>query len=172
MVSAFAMLLLTFMTDFAKISLATDHLRSSKAPESRNIGGYIRVAVVLGLAMVAEAMLLLWLGWSRFVLAANDDALHTFSFLAQLYLAAFSVVSARERGAFWATLPSRTLMGALAGEAVVGTLLATVGLPSLPPLPGWQVAAVFAYAAVACLVVNDAIKVTMIKRLQHSRGMP
>ena len=33
-VSAFAMLLLVFMTDFAKISLATDHVRSSKRPET------------------------------------------------------------------------------------------------------------------------------------------
>jgi H+-transporting ATPase len=171
-VSAFAMLLLTFMTDFAKISLATDHVRSSTAPESWNIGGYIKVAIVLGLAMVSEALLLLWLAWNRFGLAAHDDALHTFSFLVLLYLAVFSVVSARERGAFWATLPSRFLMGALAAEAVVGTLLATVGLPSLSPLPWWQVAAVFAYAAIACLAVNDAIKVAMIRRLQRPRGTP
>jgi len=33
-VSAFSMLLLTFMTDFAKISLATDHVRSSRKPET------------------------------------------------------------------------------------------------------------------------------------------
>jgi H+-transporting ATPase len=31
------------------------------------------------------------------------------------------------------------------------------------PLPWWQVLAVFAYALVSCLVVNDAIKVAMIK---------
>src|SRR5271166_1290666 len=36
-VSAFAMLLLTFMTDFAKITLATDHVRSSRKPETWNI---------------------------------------------------------------------------------------------------------------------------------------
>jgi H+-transporting ATPase len=52
-VSAFAMLLLVFMTDFAKISLATDHVRPSKKPETWNIGGFITVSVVLGVAMVA-----------------------------------------------------------------------------------------------------------------------
>jgi magnesium-transporting ATPase (P-type) len=36
-ISAFAMLLLTFMTDFAKISLATDNVRPSKKPETWNI---------------------------------------------------------------------------------------------------------------------------------------
>jgi H+-transporting ATPase len=30
-------------------------------------------------------------------------------------------------------------------------------------LPWWQVLAVFAYAMVSCLVVNDAVKVGMIK---------
>ena len=64
-VSAFAMLLLVFMTDFAKIALATDHVRPSKKPETWNIGGFITVSVVLGVAMVAETLLLLWVGWSR-----------------------------------------------------------------------------------------------------------
>ena len=40
-ISAFAMLLLTFMTDFAKVALATDHVRPSKKPETWNIGGFI-----------------------------------------------------------------------------------------------------------------------------------
>jgi H+-transporting ATPase len=40
-VSAFAILLLVFLTDFAKIALATDHVRSSRKPETWNIGGFI-----------------------------------------------------------------------------------------------------------------------------------
>ena len=65
-VSAFAMLLLTFMTDFAKITLATDRVRSSRKPETWNIGGFIAVSVLLGVAMVAEALLFLYLCWSSF----------------------------------------------------------------------------------------------------------
>jgi len=48
-------------------------------------------------------------------------------------------------------------------EALVGTVLTFVGLPGLMPLPGWQTLAIFVYAMVSCLVVNDAVKVTMIK---------
>jgi H+-transporting ATPase len=162
-VSAFAMLLLTFMTDFAKISLATDHVRPSKKPETWNIGGFVIVSVVLGVLMVAETLFLLWIGWSHFGLATNNNALYTFSFLMLLYFAAFSVVSARERRWFWATLPSQTLMAALVADALIGTILTRVGLPGLMPLPWWQMLAIFAYAMISCLGVNDAMKVVMIK---------
>jgi magnesium-transporting ATPase (P-type) len=162
-VSVFAMLLLTFMTDFAKIALATDNVRSSRKPETWNIGGFIMVSVVLGILMVAEALLLLSIGWSRFDLATDNNALYTFSFLTLLYFAVFSVVSARERRWFWSTMPSRSLMAALAADAVIGTLLTRVGLPGLMPLPWPQTLAIFAFALVACLAVNDAAKVAMIR---------
>jgi H+-transporting ATPase len=134
-VSAFAMLLLTFMTDFAKIALATDHVRPSRKPETWDIGCFVLMSVVLGIAMVVEALILLWIGWSRFALATHDDALYTFSFLTLLYFAAFSILSARERRWFWATMPSKTLLGALAAD-----------------------------------VLNDALKVAMIRRLVLTVG--
>ncbi|MDD5176349.1 MAG: plasma-membrane proton-efflux P-type ATPase [Sterolibacterium sp.] len=162
--SAFTMLLLVFMTDFAKISLATDHVSPSRKPETWLIGGLIGVAVVIGVLMVAEALLGLWIGWSRCGLATSDNALYTFSFLTLLYFAAFSIVSARERRWFWATLPSKAFMAAVAAETLVGTALTFVGLPGLTPLPGWQTLAIFVYAMVSCLAVNDAAKVMMIKQ--------
>ncbi|MFI5015035.1 MAG: plasma-membrane proton-efflux P-type ATPase [Hyphomicrobiales bacterium] len=162
-VSAFAMLLLVFLTDFAKISLATDNVRPSRRPETWNIGGFIAVSVVLGLAMVAETLFLLWIGWTKFGLATDNKALYTFSFLMLLYFAVFSVASARERRWFWSSLPSRTFLFALVADAVTGTVLTFVGLPGLMPLPWWQTLAVFIYALVACLVLNDALKVAMIK---------
>ena len=162
-VSAFVMLMLVFMLDFAKIALATDNVRPSKKPETWNIGGFIAVSVALGVAMVAETLLLLWIGWSHFGLATNNNALYTFSFLMLLYFAVFTVVSARERHWFWATPPSKILLSALAVDALMGTVVTLVGLPGLMPLPGWQMLAIFVYSMVACLGVNDALKVGMIK---------
>ena len=162
-VSAFAMLLLTFMTDFAKISLATDHVRPSHEPETWRIGGFITVSVALGIAMVAETLSFLRFAWTRFGLASSDAALFTFSFLLLLYFAAFSVVSARERRAFWSTAPSRTLCGALLADVVIGTTLTRVGLRGLAPLPWSQTLAILAWSAISCLVVNDALKVALIR---------
>jgi plasma-membrane proton-efflux P-type ATPase len=164
-VSAFAMLLLVFMTDFAKIALATDHVRPSKNPETWDIRGFIAVSVALGVAMLAETLLFLGFGWSHFGLAVDLPALYTFSFLMLLYFAAFSVVSARERHWFWASLPSRTLVVAILLDALTGTILTRVGLPGLKPLPWGHTLAIFGYAMVACLGFNDALKVWMIRWL-------
>jgi len=54
-------------------------------------------------------------------------------------------------------------MAALIADALVGTVLTLVGIPGLLPLPWWQTLAVFGYAMISCLVVNDALKVAMIK---------
>lgn len=119
--------------------------------------------MVLGIAMVAETLLLLWVGWSHFDLGTDNNALYTFSFLLLLYFAVFSVVSARERGWWWLSMPSKTFLLAIAADALTGTFLTLVGLPGLKPLLWWQTVAIFAYAMVACLGVNDAVKVAMIK---------
>jgi plasma-membrane proton-efflux P-type ATPase len=164
-VSAFAMLLLVFMTDFAKIALATDQVRPSKNPETWNIQRFIAVSVALGVAMLAETLLFLRFGWSHFALATDLPALYTFSFLMLLYFAAFSVISARERRWFWASLPSKTLIAAILLDVVTGTLLTRVGLSTLKPLPWLQTMAIFGFAMVSCLGVNDALKVGLIRLL-------
>ena len=101
--------------------------------------------------------------WSRFGLATSDSALYTFSFLILIYLAVFSILSARERRWSWSTMPTKTLMEALAADALIGTVLRRVGIPGRAPLPWWQTLPILDYAMIACLVVNDAIKVAMIK---------
>jgi H+-transporting ATPase len=160
--SAFAMLLLVFITDFAKISLATDNVRPSRKPETWNIGSLVTIAAVLGTLMVAEALFVLWIGWSRWGLASNDSALDTFSFLTLLYFAAFSIVSARERRWFWSTIPSWTVVAAVMAEMILGTAVTFVGLPGLGPLPWRQMLSILASAMISCLVLNDALKVAMM----------
>ena len=162
-VSVLAMLLLVFLMDFATIALATDRVRPSKKPETWAIGSFIMVSVVLGIAMVAETLFFLWVAWSQFGLATDSNALRTFSFLTLLYFCVFSVVSVRERGWFWATLPGKSFMASLLAGALAGTILTFVGLPGLMPLPWWETLGICVYAMVACLGVNDAVKVAMIK---------
>jgi hypothetical protein len=119
--------------------------------------------------MVAEALLALWFGWTRLGLSSDNQALYTFCFLTLLYFAVFSIVSARERRWFWATVPSKTLIAALAADALTGTALTFVGLPDLKPLPAAQMLGILLFAMVSCLLLNDALKVALIRwRVPHA----
>jgi hypothetical protein len=60
-------------------------------------------------------------------------------------------------------MPSKAVMAAVLAEVLVGTVLTCMGLPGLMPLPWAQTLAIFTCAMVSCLVVNDAVKVVMIK---------
>jgi len=162
-ISALGMLLLTFVMDFATIALATDRVRPSKKPETWKIEGLIFTGVSLGLLMVTEELSLLGFCWARFGLAKNGSNLTTFSFLLMLYFSLFSVLNARERRAFWSTMPSKPLATALVCVAVAGTALTRVGLKDLLPLPWSQTFVVFGFAMVCCLVVNDGFKVAIIR---------
>lgn len=162
-ISAFGMVLLLFLMDFAKIALATDNVHPSPVPESWNIRGYIVLSVLLGTLMAVELLLFLWLAWTHFGLASDPPALHTFSFLALLYFGAFSVLSTRERRGFWASPPSRTLLLALAAGVITGTFLIAIGFPGFARLPWDLTFAIFGYAGFCILVVNDLLKVALIK---------
>lgn len=85
-----------------------------------------------------------------------------FAMLLLTFMTDFAKI-ARERRWFWHTMPSKALVAALVADVLIGTALTFVGLPGLMPLPWWQTLTTFVFAMVACLGVNDAIKVAMIK---------
>jgi H+-transporting ATPase len=171
-VSTLAMMLLLFMTDFVKVSLSTDNARGSQTPETWGIGREVRLGVVLGVAMVVEVLGLLAIGWRYFDLGPTNPVLPTFTFQILLYFAMFSLVSIRERRHFWASWPSKTLMLALAFEFVGGTVLSSVGIPGLMPIPIPATLVAFAYAFVFSLWVNDALKVTWIGKAKNVSKKP
>jgi magnesium-transporting ATPase (P-type) len=164
-ISAFAMLLLVFMTDFMKISLATDRVTPSPRPASWNIAPYVRVAALVGTLMLGEALLALAVGWHALGLAADPGRLYTFSFLVLLDFGALSLVSLRERRWFGASRPSRMLALAIGAELALGTAAAEAGVSELHALAAPAVLLLLAYAAGCCLLVNDAVKVWLLRRL-------
>jgi plasma-membrane proton-efflux P-type ATPase len=162
-VSTFGMILLLFLTDFVKISLATDRMKGSDRPETWRIGGWVRVSVVLGLLMLAENLALLALGWRLFGLGGDLAAAQTFSFQALLYFALFSILSVRERGHFWKSRPSAVLAAGMAAAGVAGALLPVANLPGLRRIPVQQTLFVVGFALVASLLVNDLVKAALIR---------
>jgi len=169
-ISALGMVLLVFMTDFVKIALATDNVRPSPQPETWKIDPLLRVAVILGILMLIEALGLLAVGWHRFDLADDHGRLHTFAFQTLLFFALFSIISIRERRAFWASPPSTTLTIALLADAGAGLLVGLHGIAELQPLPLGQTAFIVGYAALCFLGVNDFVKRALMAWAERRDG--
>jgi H+-transporting ATPase len=164
-ISALGMVLLVFMTDFVKVALSTDRVQPSPKPESWRIGPLIRVAVILGVIMLGEALGLLAVAWHQFGLGSDPGRLQTFTFETLLFFALFSMISIRERRAFWASVPSKALSLGLAADACAGVLVAAHGLAELRPLPARELAMVVGYSFVFSLLVNDVVKRALITRV-------
>ena len=165
-ISASAMLLMIFMTDFVKISLATDNVKGSEKPAKWNINRLAKIGVVIGLLMTLESFGILFIGLDRFKLNADSGALSTFCFEILLFFAIFSIIVVRERGHFWQSNPSKTLLLLLIGDFILGVFLSTFGLLGFKPIPLTQTLSVFAYTAIFSFFINDIIKVSLFKKWQ------
>jgi H+-transporting ATPase len=163
-VSALDIILLLFFLDFVTISLSTDRARWSKLPEKWNVTGLVKVGVLLGGVTVVELFGLLFLGLRFLGLSGEVGGLQTFDFAALFYLGVFTVLIVRERGLFWNSVPSRTLMAALMADMILVAVLVTVGVPGMTRIPLTFLALVFSYVAVLSLTVNDRVKHVLMGR--------
>jgi H+-transporting ATPase len=163
-ISSSAMLLMMFMSDFIKISLSTDNVRWSKKPCRWNITGLVKVALIIGLLMVIEALGLLFIGINYFNLIFDDQSLYMFSFQILLFFAIFSILVLRERGHFWHSKPGKALSAALIFDLVLAILIALIGIPGLKPIPLFLTLIVLGYSAVSSLLINDFIKYILVKK--------
>ena len=163
-ISASAMLIMIFMTDFVKISLATDNVTGSRKPAKWNINGLAKIAVVIGLLMTVESFGILFIGLDRFHLNADSGALSTFCFEILLFFAIFSIFMVREKRHFWQSAPSKTLLFLLIGDFLLGVALSSFGLLGFKPIPIAQTFVVFGYTAIFSFIINDIVKVFLLKK--------
>jgi H+-transporting ATPase len=163
-VSASAMILMIFMTDFVKLTLSTDNVRWSKSPNTWNITGLVKMAVILGVLMVVESFGLLFLGFRYFGLIGDDQALYTFSFETLLFLAIFSIFVVRERSHFWSSIPSKILLTALVLDMIAGIVISSIGLLGLKAIPVIMTFSVIIYSFIFSLIVNDSVKFVLVNK--------
>lgn len=165
LISALGMLVLTFITDFAKIALATDHVRPSQTPDTWKIRPITFVAFALGVTMIFEALLILWFGIYFTGIKLDSLEVHTFSFLILLYMALFSILCIRERDHFWKSRPSRVLSLALLIDGLIGFFVGWLGVAELPALTGEAIGIGIIGSFLFSLVVNDFLKILFYKIL-------
>lgn len=163
-VSALDIILMLLFLDFVTISLSTDRVRWSKLPEKWNVTGLVKVGVLLGGVTVVELFGLLFLGLRYLGLSGDIGGLQTFIFAALFYLGIFTVLIVRERGLFWNSVPSKTLMAALMADIILVAVLVTVGMPGMTPIPVTFLSLAFSYVMVLSLTVNDRVKHVLMGR--------
>ena len=160
-VSALHMILLLFLTDFVTLSLATDHVRFSSRPDTWDITGLVKVAVSLGLLVIAELMIFVHAGPLYFGIR-NLPQLQTFTFQALIFIELLDVLIIRERRHFWSSKPSKALLTALTLDLFVVFYISTMGFPGIEPIPLRTALVIVGFSLAAVFLVNDPVKVFLV----------
>jgi H+-transporting ATPase len=167
-ISASAMLIMIFMTDFVKISLSTDNVKWSDKPSVWDINRLAKTGTIIGLIMTAEAFGLLYIGLHYFNLTGDNESLSTFCFELLLFFALFSIFVVREKNHFWYTAPSKTLLFLLIADMGLGIVFSSFGLLGFKTIPLTQTLFIILYTAVSSFVLNDLIKIVLFKKWKES----
>ncbi len=162
-VSVFSMILFLLVTDFVTLALSTDMVSYSRSPDTWEVGGLVRVAVVLGLLVVAESLVLLYAGFALFGLQGDPARLPTFVFAYLVSIGVLNVLILRERRHFYESRPSPALALFIALDLGVVSAIAIAGVPGLPAISPAALLFVLAFAVATTFLMNDLLKVALVR---------
>ena len=106
------------------------------------------------------------------LLSFLQEQLLTFTFQLLLFFALFSLLSIRERRAFWKSRPSIALMASFAAGVLIGILIGRQGLGRLQALPLSQSLLMAGCVGILVLGLNDAVKVALVRRALQKMHHP
>jgi H+-transporting ATPase len=154
------------MTDFVKIALSTDRLNWSEKPDTWNVAGLVKVSTILSMLVIAESFALLYAALNVFHLTLAGQTLYTFTFEILFYSAMFLIFNVRERGHFWNSRPSKTLLTAIMLSMIAATVVTTTGLPGLAPISLTETLFVIFCSAAFSLIFNDLVKFLLVQKTE------
>ena len=157
-VSAFSIIAYFFLTDFVKIALSTDNFTPSDKPDAWNLRGAVKASIILGLLVLFESFALLYMALNYFQVTVTNPAIFTLTFEILFYSAIFLIFNVRERGHFWKSRPSKTLLYSIAFSLAVATVLVTVGIPNMPAVPISETFSIMVLSALFSFLLNDTVK--------------
>ena len=163
-VSIFSMILFLFLTDFVTLSISTDNARYSSKPDSWDITALVKVGVLLGILIVAESILLLYIDFTYFRLYSSIGQLHTFVLDFLVFSGLFNVMIVRERKHFWKSKPSRPLTLSIMIDIIIVLLISLVGIPGLTSISPLEFLTCLAYSFATSFLVNDFVKMLLIRK--------
>jgi H+-transporting ATPase len=156
------MVLIMITGDFLGMSLTTDNVRPSPAPNAWQIGHLTIAGVVMGIGELAFCAAVLAFGAWR--LGLDIRALRTLAFVVIVFGNQATTYINRGRPRLWSSRPSIWLVASSVGDLLIASTLAVGGI-AMTPLPIWAVAGTLA-ATVAFAFVLDLVKVPVFARLK------
>jgi H+-transporting ATPase len=148
--------------DFLAMSLTTDRVTPSPAPNGWRIGRLTLVGIFMGLCLLAFCTAVVAVGQHH--LHAGIDTLRTMAVVALVLGGEATMYAVRGRGQFWGTRPGRWVVLSSVGDVLLISLLAWRGILMSPISAG--VVAGMLVASVAFAAVLNAVKIPVFRRLQ------
>ena len=156
------MVILMLTGDFLSMSLTTDHVRPSPAPNVWRIGRLTAAGAAIGLGQLAFCTAVVAFGW--FHLRLDIAALRTLALVALVFSSEGTLYAVRARRRLWGSRPSLWVMVSSVFDVLIIGALAGRGIAMAPlplPLIGWTLAAAAGFA-----VLLDLVKVPVFRRLR------
>ena len=155
------MVILMLTGDFLAMSLTTDNVRPSPAPNAWRIGQLTIAGVIMGIGYLIFCTAVLAVG--RFSMDLGIEALRTLTLVALVFGSQATLYAVRERRRLWSSRPSLWVIVSSVCNVLIIVALATRGIAmtSLPlPVIAWTLV-----AAVAFGFVLDLVKAPVFRRL-------
>lgn len=150
-ISLLGMVLLIFANDFVTMSLATDKVKYTANPNKWNVRNITLAALVVGVWLVIEGVISLYIG--KYYFHLGWEQLQTLAVLMLIFTSQFRVYIVRERRYFWSSLPGRELLIATLAAILVFSLMGVYGIFMAALLP-YQVLFVLGFSALFTLAFD------------------
>ena len=156
------MVIIMITGDFLGMSLTTDNVRPSPAPNAWSVGSLTIAGVVMGLGELVFCVSVLTFGVYR--MGFGVPALQTLAFVAIVFGNQAITYTNRERRHLWASRPSKWLILSSIADLVIASTLAVVGI-AMTALPVLTVAGVIV-TAIVFAVALDFVKIPLFGYLR------
>ncbi len=158
------MVILMITGDFLAMSLTTDNVRPSPAPNAWRIGPLTIAGIVMGVGELIFCTAVLAVG--KFWLDLGIEALRTLSLVTLVLGSEATIYAVRERRRIWSSRPSLWVVASSVCDLLIVVTLATRGIAmtALPlPVIAWTIAAAAAFG-----FILDMVKAPVLGRLAIS----
>ncbi|HII59985.1 TPA: plasma-membrane proton-efflux P-type ATPase [Methanocaldococcus jannaschii] len=162
-ITALMIVLLAILNDIPILAIAYDNVVEPKSPVRWRMREILMLSTALGLSGVVSSFLIFYI--SDVFLHLTIAELQSFVFLKLILAGHATIFVTRIRDRLWKKpYPSKLLFWGVMGTNIIGTIVAAEGIFMAPI--GWDLALFMWLYAHVWMLINDEIKMILLKRLK------